>query len=107
MVNVFCQLVSFVRDHKAWDNYATSRSISADHALAEVRDCSLTSSFHAYLDPKTFRELERRWTGDEHLNRDLLGSHGPSMCAELVKVSFCRSICILDNTLLGTIGIVS
>ena len=107
MVNVFCQLVSFVRDHKAWDNYATSRSISADHALAEVRDPSLTSSFHAYLDPKTFRGLEKRWTGDQHLDQDLLRSLGPSMCAKLVKVSFCLSIHILGNTLLGTIGIVS
>ena len=106
MVNVFCQLVSFVRDREAWDNYATRRSTSTDHALVEVRNSSSISSFHTYLDPKAFRDLERLWTGDEHRNRDLLKSLGPSMCAELVKVSFCRSISIPGNTILGTIGIV-
>ena len=40
VVNVFRQLVSFVRDHEAWDKY-TTWSTSTDYALAQVRDPSL------------------------------------------------------------------
>lgn len=107
VVDVFCQLVSFVRDHEACDKYTTGRSISMNHALVEVCDSSSISSFHAYLNPKTFRVLERRWAEDGHINQDLLRSLGPSMCAELIKVGFYRSICIPGNTPLGSIGIVS
>ena len=37
VVDVFCQLVSFVGDNQAWDEYVT-RSTPADYSLAPVRD---------------------------------------------------------------------
>ena len=80
MVNVFCQLVSYIRDTEAWDEYIT-RSTPVNHALAPVHDSWPLSSV------KAFREFERSWTRDEGLNRDLLRIYGPSMCADLVKVS--------------------
>ena len=39
VINVFYQLVSFVHDHAAWDNYA-NQSSSPDYTLARVRDSS-------------------------------------------------------------------
>lgn len=106
VVNVFCQLVSFVREHGAWDKYAT-RSTSTDYALARVCDSLPISSFRAHLDTKTFRELERCWSTDQGRNQDLFRSFGPSMCADLVKVSSCHPIHIHGNTLLDFVGIVS
>jgi len=46
VVNVFCQLVSFVHDQQAWEEYAT-RSTSRDYTLAPVRDFSSISSLRA------------------------------------------------------------
>ena len=108
VVDVFCQLVSFVHDHQAWDHYVTG-SISTDYsALVSVRVSSPISSFCADLDVKIFRDLERSLTRDENLNRDLLRSLGAPICADLVKVS--RAPVILYVFMvhhLGAIGIVS
>ena len=53
VVNVFCQLVSFIHDREAWDKY-TTRSTPTDHSLAPVRDSSSFSSFDVYLDIRPF-----------------------------------------------------
>ncbi len=44
VVNVFCQLVSFIRDCQAWDKYITG-STPIDNARARVRDPLTTSPF--------------------------------------------------------------
>ena len=85
VVDVFCQLVSFVRDCQAWDKYITGSTLT-ETARARVRDPLTTSSF-TYLDIQKFCDLERSWTRSEDRNRDLFRSLGPSICADLVKVS--------------------
>ena len=105
MVNAFCQLVSFVHDHQAWDYYVTGSILTDYSALVSVCDSSPISSLCADLEIKTFRDLERSLTTDEDLNRDLLRSLGASICADLVKVSTCNSIRIHSNILLGTVSI--
>ena len=107
MVDVFCQLVSFVHDHQAWDHYVTEPIVTDYSAFVTVRGPSPFLLLCAYLDMKTFRDLERSLTRDEDLNRDLLRSLGPSICAGLVKVGTRNSVCVHGNTLLGAIGIVS
>lgn len=102
VVNVFCQLVSLIHENEAWDEFVT-KSTPVNYTLAPVRDSSSFSS-PTY---KTLRELERSWTRDEGVNRELLRNHGPSMCADLVKVSICHSIHIHGNTHLDFIGIVA
>ena len=88
VVDVFCQLVTFIRDHEEWDNYAT-RPTPPNYTLVSVRGSSSIFSFLTYLDTKTFRNFERSWTrGDDSLLCDL----GGSMCADLVKVSLFHSI---------------
>ena len=105
VVNVFCQLVAFVRDHKAWGSYAT-RPTPTSYTHASVRDSSSIFYFLTYLDTKTFRNFERSWTRDDN-NRDLLRDLGGSMCADLVKVSLCHSMRTLSDIILGSVGIVS
>jgi len=95
VVNVFCQLVSVIHEDEAWDEFVTKST--------PVRGPSSFSP-SAY---KTFREIERSWTRDEGVNRGLLRKHGPSRCADLVKVSICHSICIHGNTRVDFIGIIS
>ena len=46
VVNVFCQLVSFVHDNQAWDEYVT-RPTLVDNSLAPVRDSWRFSSLLA------------------------------------------------------------
>lgn len=97
VVNVFCQLVSFIYETEAWDEYITKSTPVYDPS-------PFPSSIY-----RTFRELERSWTRDEGVNRDLLRNHGPSMCADLVKVSVLpfHTLRIHSNTHLDFIGILS
>jgi hypothetical protein len=95
-------LVSFINENEAWDEFVTM-STPVNYALAPIRDPSPFSS-SAY---NTFRELERSWTRDEGVNRELLRNHGPSRCADLVKVSIHQSMRIHGNTHLDFIGIIS
>jgi hypothetical protein len=106
VVDVFCQLVSVVHDHQAWDQYVTVSNSTNNSALASVRHSS-PFFLCAQFGTKTFRDLERSWTRDEDRDRALLRSLGASVCADLVKVSASHSIRIRGNILLGTIGIVS
>ena len=106
VVNVFCQLVSFVHDNQAWDEYV-ARPIPIDYSLAPVRASWRFSSYSINLYAKTFRELERSWSGDKALNLKLLRSLGVSTCADLIKVNPCHAKRIHRNTLLDSIGIVS
>jgi len=88
VVNVFCQLVSFVHDNRAWRQYIDWATLVGD-AYATL-DGFLLYSLNSYA--KTFRELERSWTGDQAINRDTLRSLGTSTCAGLVMVSPCHAI---------------
>ncbi len=98
VVNVFCQLVSFIQETEAWDEYITKST-----PVTPIHDFSpFPSSIY-----KTFRELERSWTRDEGVNRDLFRNHGPSMCADLVKVSILSFQRIHNNIHLDSIGIVA
>ena len=106
MVNVFRQLVDFVHDTQGWDQYI-ARPTPVDHSLASVRDFWQFSFLPINLYVKTFRELERSWTGDESLNRKFLCSLGTSMCACLVKVCPCYAMCIHSNIVIESIGIIS
>ena len=106
VVNVFCQLVSFVHDNQAWDQYV-AQPTPVVYSLVPVCNPGhcLVLSLNMYA--KAFRELERSWTGDKALNRDLLSSLGTSMCTNLVKVNLFHAICICGDILLDSIGIVS
>ena len=52
VVDVFCQLVSFVGDHQAWPGSLT-RPSPTDYSLVPVRDSSPSSSFRTYLDERS------------------------------------------------------
>ena len=106
MVDVFCQLVTFVHDNRAWRQYFVGAP-PVGHSLAPVCDSWRFSSYSFNLYAKTFRELERSWTGDEAINGAILRSLGPSTCADLVKVSPCHAMQTHGNISLGSIGIVS
>jgi len=105
VVNVFCHLVTFVHDDRAWHEYIAGAPVG--YSLAPVCGSWRSSSYSFNLYAKTFRELERSWTGDEAINQDILRSLGPSTCAGLVKVSPCYAMRIHDNIPLDSIGIVS
>ena len=83
VVKMFCQMVSCVCDHQAWDEYVTA-SIPSDNM--QVVHYSQNFTFPANLDTQRLRELERSWTKNEKSDRALVSSLGPSMCANLVKV---------------------
>ena len=52
VVDVFCQLVSFVCDHQAWGHYPLQPPPS-DYSLVSVCDSSPSSSFRTYLDERS------------------------------------------------------
>jgi len=106
VVNVFCQLVTFVHDNRAWHEYI-AEAPPVGYSLAPVCDSWRFSSYSFNMCAKTFRELERSWTGDEAIDEAILRSLGPSTCADLVKVSPCHAMRIHDNIPLDSIGIVS
>ena len=91
VVKMFCQMVSCVCDHQAWDEYVTA-SIPSDNMHAQVLHYSQNYTFPANLDKQRLRELERFWTRNEESDRALVSSLGPSMCANLVKVRRLRTI---------------
>jgi hypothetical protein len=85
VVKVFCQIVSSVREHQAWDEYI-SGSTPSDNANAQVRDCSWVSLPLPISTHKRFCDLERSWTGNKARDQTLFSSLGPSTCANLIKV---------------------
>ena len=85
VVKMFCQMVSCVCDHQAWDEYVTV-SVPSENAHPRVRHCSQNSTFPANLDTQRFCELENSWSGNEESDRALISSLGPSTCANLIKV---------------------
>ena len=52
VVDVFCQLVSFVCDHQGWYNFLTEVP-PTDYSLVPVCDSSPSSSFRTYLDGRS------------------------------------------------------
>ena len=91
VVKIFCQMVSCVCDHQAWDEYVTGLTLS-DNMHARVRDCSQKFSFPDNLDTQQLCELEKSWTKDEASDQKLVSSLGPSTCANLIKVGSLHTI---------------
>ena len=100
VVKVFCQMVSYVCDQQAWNEY----SIPSDcNILARVRDFLL---FLPNLNTRQFYDLERSWTGDKARDQALFSSLGPSRCANLIKVGYQCTTNIKFNIIIGTAGVI-